>query len=301
MPPFIDEFAQDFDQDGAPDLLLREPDFGVVVAFPSSASSSGHDYLLIADKGHYQRVPIGNPKRTIRIAVGQPYRRSSVWRFWANPNADDVYVATRTSAAHWKVSLHASGDWRMQWVSRDPSQRGTSQFHGPSRVDIGERALAAWRRPDRAPGGWLHALSILIPHEDIRLVSDSEREAKKFRWLQRPGVGRLTELRCFLVEPEHSPLNVAGAMRESSAIALVDAFVLSGGEIFAVFATTPVVHADLRTEVNQMREHDRLHRSADFDTSPELGPRFAPMVTSPSGTPEIWDLHMLTPFRRPPP
>src|SRR4051794_37821610 len=124
MAPFIDEFAQDFDQDGAPDLLLRDPDIGVMVAFPKSNSTSGHDYLLLPGRGTPLRTAIDNPKRTIRIAVGQPYRRSSVWRFWANPSADDVYVATRTSAAQWKLSLHASGDWRMQWVSRDPAQRG---------------------------------------------------------------------------------------------------------------------------------------------------------------------------------
>ena len=51
-------------------------------------------------------------RKTLRFAVGTPSAaRSSVWRLWVNQ--DDVYLGQRATTQFLKVSLHASGDWRI--------------------------------------------------------------------------------------------------------------------------------------------------------------------------------------------
>ena len=47
----------------------------------------------------------------IRVAVGpREGPKSGVWRIWPGKNKSDVYVAVRSYAGIFKVSLHESGD-----------------------------------------------------------------------------------------------------------------------------------------------------------------------------------------------
>jgi hypothetical protein len=60
--------------------------------------------------GHAAGAP--TPRASDSITVGEPGRRSTIWRVWANPKKGDIYIASRKTAWNFKLSLHESGDWR---------------------------------------------------------------------------------------------------------------------------------------------------------------------------------------------
>lgn len=109
-------------------------------------------------------LPAANPKRPIRFAVGRPGMRSSLWRLWANRSKDDVYLATRQSAGIFKISLHESGDWRLQWVGQE---RGDVTYTSLSDPEPEGRVLHQWTRPMAGPSGWTDALSIWVVDGDV--------------------------------------------------------------------------------------------------------------------------------------
>lgn len=118
----------------------------LIAAVTDSDSGPGADVLFLTGTGDARSFILGpaNPKKPLRFAVGRPGQRSSVWRLWANRGKDDVYVATRQSAGIFKVSLHESGDWRLEWVGDD---------HGDVWFTTGEgdepqgRIIDRWSRP----------------------------------------------------------------------------------------------------------------------------------------------------------
>jgi hypothetical protein len=55
-------------------------------------------------------------KNVIRVAAGTPEAHGPTWRVWHSGGRDDVYVGTRGTAGAIKVSLHASGDFRMAFT-----------------------------------------------------------------------------------------------------------------------------------------------------------------------------------------
>ena len=64
------------------------------------------------------RVPITKVGGALRVAVGEPGRRSEVWRIWANRTQADVYIGARALAGIQKYSLHTSGDWRYAFTQQ---------------------------------------------------------------------------------------------------------------------------------------------------------------------------------------
>jgi hypothetical protein len=103
-----------------------------------------------------------DPRRPIRLAVGEPRRRSSIWRVWANRNNADVYIAARVFGGIQKFSLHASGDWRYQWTS---TQYAT-EFGADNRI------IDQWTRPADRAHGHTTGLSIWVPHGHLDDVED---------------------------------------------------------------------------------------------------------------------------------
>jgi hypothetical protein len=107
-------------------------------------------------KGKREQHQLPGPGGTVRVASGRPGRRSGVWRIWANPSTSDIYIAARPIAGVEKVSLHQTGDWRVQWViDREPGRRMAEQ--------TGSRILDQWQRPPESAPGWTKGLSIWVP------------------------------------------------------------------------------------------------------------------------------------------
>ena len=127
----------------------------------------------------------------LRVAVGGPTsRRSSVWRIWTHNGLSEraansnVYVAVRSLAGVFKVSLHESGSWQCGFISDKAAHPWGRQ----------NRHWEIWQRPSEFHPGLTMAIQILIPETELRAYSDSETQMANIKWLAQPKLGDCTEL-----------------------------------------------------------------------------------------------------------
>lgn len=140
------------------------------------------ELALVTGSGEEARFPVppATTKAPLRFAVGWPTHRSSVWRLWANPNKDDVYLSTRQSAGEFKFSLHESGDWRMQWVRDRPPDRTRTAWHGEEPKG---RILDQWHRPAPDGTGWTFTISLWVRPEDVTDIPGDTVRGDDTQWL----------------------------------------------------------------------------------------------------------------------
>lgn len=239
--------------------------------------------LLAAGGAIGFRLPRANKKLAIRFAVGQPGHRGTIWRLWGVPHANDVYIASRHSAGVFKVSLHESGDWRLQWVRPDNS----AFFHGEPSGPSG-RILDKWTRtPSR--GGWTDALSVWTPGDElVDTLHDSERW-DDVQWLEGPASGRVLELRLVLLQPS-ATYSLNGLLaNDDDVMALVNGFVLPNDEVVVVLARTTDMNP---TQVEGIARHHAADHAlpASFDLDPSTGPRQLVISIDDDGYRNLWDL-----------
>jgi hypothetical protein len=140
---------------------------------------ASHVTLVLKDShGQQDGVDVHGPGGTIRVVVGRPGHRSIVWRAWANQNKSDVFVAARVLAGTQKFSLHESGDWRNQWVTKEKAQRFTSQEN---------RVLDQWPRPPAGLRG-AYGAPRATHDEQVVLVTNPPLDLAS-----RPWTGRVVE------------------------------------------------------------------------------------------------------------
>jgi hypothetical protein len=150
---------------------------------------------VIAEQGAI--APQLGPYRQIRTAVGCAEEiRSSVWTMSSSP-AGDVYLAARGMGRWLKVSLHASGRWRIAETAESASE-GSVLSGGD------DRTIRRWRRPPSFTSGWTKAfdVSILGAAElkaPVRHVMHKPR--RPIDWLPVPLRGHKCTLTVLLSEP----------------------------------------------------------------------------------------------------
>lgn len=225
------------------------------------------------------------PKTPLRFTVGDPDGRGTVWRLFANPNADDVYLASRHSAGEFKVSFHESGDWRVQTIR--PREVRFKMLNGPQ-----GRILMQWWRPDADEAGWTHAVSIVLPSGHLPNVP--VKPSEDIQWIQGPPEGHYVELGIHLVRPGVSGVAFGPMLARLSAIdfALVHALRLPGGEVVVVTATTAPIDREeaANIELYESQGAELTEEFPDFDTSPSTGPRHLGMGVNDRGDPRFYDL-----------
>jgi len=233
------------------------------------------------------------PKGAIRFVVGEPGRRSSVWRVWANSNKGDVYIASRKSARIFKISLHESGDWRCQWAKDDHED---VTFHPFRQESEGEgRILARWQRPVANAAGWTDALSIWVPGEDVVAVPGDQESRTASQWIEPPAEGEAVEFRFWLVEPRRGWFDLTSTLQEEGkkTLGVVNGFRLATGEVLVIFAAVWTLDAKRQRSLAKCRRWARSRLDANFDMSPETGPRAAVLETEMGGHKNIWDLALV--------
>ncbi len=229
-----------------------------------------------------------DPRKPIRFAVGRPGRRSALWRMWANRHKNDVYVATRRSAGTFKVSLHESGDWRIQWVGSD---HGDVTFWSRETEPNYGRIMHRWSRPAHGKSGWTEALSLWVPWIDVSDIPGDREPGHDAQWLKPPPAGCATEFRIMLVEPGRGPYELTRALRgRGLGLALVSGFRLAGGEVVLLFAATVALHKRLVAQLESTRQEALSRTTSLFDLSAESGPRTAVISVDSDGHRNIWDL-----------
>jgi len=103
--------------------------------------------------------------RAVRFAVGTPDAASTnSWRVWTR--RDDAYIACRDNFREFKVSLHASGKWRLGFTSTAIEVR-------PDLIATGsDRAWHKWTPDFSDPTRPIIAFQLLVPTEGLYLTRD---------------------------------------------------------------------------------------------------------------------------------
>jgi hypothetical protein len=186
-------------------------------------------------------IEVAGPGGEIRVGVGSAEGpRSSVWRVWANPNSDDVYLANRDTAAFEKISLHSSGKWRLAFT------REASSLIVPTGQD---RSIDKWRRPDEIAVGLTLACQIWIPGTEVASIGVPRGKRKSLAsiiWLPKPSVGEAIGLHIALWRPNQGVARLTGS-------APVGAFFVNnrdgGMEACLVFASRMTMTSDHEARV----------------------------------------------------
>lgn len=194
--------------------------------------------VLQDDRGVEERVTLSGPGGTLRVAVGEPGFRATVWRIWANRATSDVYVSVRGDNTQ-KFSLHASGDWRQQFQNVEVARQHTPEAQS--------RIIDQWQRPEESVAGWTKALSIWTGRADILPVpSDDSNKLKEVTWLVVPDSGHGAAIHVVVAKPDREMITLEAARP-------LAAFSLANGEVVLVLTSYPALQPDEATRVEGYR------------------------------------------------
>lgn len=256
-------------------------------------SSAGAAQLLMVpgESGDVEKFPVqqASKKTALRFAVGEPGRRGTIWRLWANRDTDDLYLASRNTAGEMKVSLHQSGDWRMQIVN--PERPKTVHFHDFDGSRDG-RILDRWTRPEPNAIGWTHALSIVLPERHLVAIPSDNVRPDDVRWCPAPRPGEQVEFEINIVIPQQGSASYRELIMRGGSLAVMDALQLASGNVAIVLAyTVPTTPGEARFIARLEAQADLgTPPAAEFDPSPHLGPRRLMTSADPSGQRRYYDL-----------
>lgn len=130
----------------------------------------------------------------VRFAVGPPNGlTSNAWRIWATKHGD-VYITCRDNFTEAKVSLHASGRWRIGFTSeaiaKNPEILSSEQ----------DRAWEVWDEPSASLPNTVVAFRLVFPSSELA-VRPEQRKPKdwaKVVFIEAPPPGKLTVLTLFV-------------------------------------------------------------------------------------------------------
>lgn len=120
--------------------------------------------------------------RKARFGIFSPDgRRSATWIAWTSKNYPDLYVAPRTIAAAFKVSLDGSGSWQYGLTDDEAVRRGVAGRR---------RHFDVWSRPEDIGPGLVRGLSVVVPDSELRpWAADNQQSGKPIVRIPSPGGG----------------------------------------------------------------------------------------------------------------
>lgn len=130
----------------------------------------------------------------VRFAVGPPNGlTSNAWRLWAT-KAGDVYIACRDNFKEAKVSLHASGRWRMGFTT-EAIAKNTKLLPGDQ-----NRAWEVWHQPPRLPSKTVIAFRLIFPTSELAVRPEQRvpKEWARVIHIEAGPPGKLTILTLFI-------------------------------------------------------------------------------------------------------
>lgn len=226
-------------------------------------------WLLVDDDDEeLERLELTGPGGTVRVSVGEPGRRSGIWRIWANKPTSDIYIAETSLAGTMKISLHQSGDWRHQWVTQELAEQWTQ---APNRL------IDQWPRPEEWGGGWTRALVIWIACDALG-DSPGDGAHKKVEFLPAHQPERVYAIHVVVARPNRGFVTLKGVLPMTG-------FVLASGEVALVLVSTTELTADQR----EWRERQRAAMRA-VPRPAGSTPRAMLYGHSDDGVRTIWDI-----------
>jgi hypothetical protein len=144
----------------------------------------------------------------VRFAIGSPDGfTSNAWRMWTSKRGD-IYIACRDNFKEAKVSLHASGRWRMG-LTTEAVEKNTRLLSSDE-----NRAWEVWDKPAEVLPGLVIALHLVFPTSELAVRPDLRRLAEwkdvVFIEAAPPGTGVLTLVTLFVTRGDPDLLPSSG-------------------------------------------------------------------------------------------
>lgn len=149
---------------------------------------------------------------SLRMAVGEPAGlRSAAWVVSSGRKSPDIYIGTRRSMSSFKVSLHASGRWRLAEAKSQPQD------------STADRVLERYSPPEEFQPGWRFAAQILVPVSSLRAPYDeAPPKGGEISWWPAPALGKTMSFNIFVgAAPLNLDVSITSA-GEVGRIALAD-------------------------------------------------------------------------------
>lgn len=135
-------------------------------------------------------------KGPVRFAVGPPDGlTSNAWKVWTG-KAGDVYIACRDNFKEAKVSLHASGRWRMGFTTEALNKNERLIASGQN------RAWEVWDEPPASLPESVVAFKLLFPTSELA-VRPEQRRPKQWQGvmhIESAPQGKVTVVTLFVTE-----------------------------------------------------------------------------------------------------
>jgi len=135
-----------------------------------------------------------------------------------------------------KVTLHCEGNW---WVA----------LHRPSRAEelTGkfDRTVVSWKPPAPNISGWIHALSVWVPHGELSHPYDDDDTHGKITWLDPAAPGHRVGVHVVLVKPNQVPGRSDGVF--------MNGFTLIDGRLLLIYRTHQPLSPETRSRIEQRR------------------------------------------------
>lgn len=138
----------------------------------------------------------------VRFAVGPPNGiTSNSWRCWAVKKKGDVYITCRDNFKECKVSLHASGKWRMGFTQEALKKH-------PNLLNENEnRAWEIWNKPEPQLPDVVIAYRLYFPPSELA-VRPAQRDQHPDLWkrtifLEAAPPGKMTAVTLFITKGDH--------------------------------------------------------------------------------------------------
>ena len=135
-------------------------------------------------------------KGPVRFAVGPPDGlTSNAWKIWTG-KAGDIYIACRDNFKEVKVSLHASGRWRMGFTAEALSKNERLLLPDEN------RAWEVWDEPPASLPGAVVAFKLLFPTSELAVRPD-QRGPKQWQGvmhIESAPPGKATAITLFVTE-----------------------------------------------------------------------------------------------------
>jgi hypothetical protein len=177
----------------------------------------------------------------VRFAIGSPNGlTSNSWRIWVTKHGD-VYIACRDNFTEAKVSLHASGRWRVGFTT-EALRENPNLISGQQ-----NRAWDVWDEPPATLPNTVTAFHLLFPSSEL-VVRPEQRQSKLWAnvvFIEAMSSGKLTVLTLFVTMGN---IILTHESEPSFCLASLDI----GGNRFAQL----VAHGDPELDIADLIEHN---------------------------------------------
>lgn len=202
-----------------------------------------------------------NPGFISRFGVGHPDRlQSGTWRVWADPGKSDVYIAIRTIAGTFKVSLHESGACNAS-ITKQAFDNDLDSVE----ASVDNRHIDQWHRRTHTGSLLSIPLRIAFPESELRSRSDQLTLDRKTQWLPPPLEGHSIDVICTFTSEDYSEGDFPC---RSNAGKLLRRAPLNNGEIlwltWLIYPTPP----GLADKIQGQRERSKTPPPVVFKTKP---------------------------------